>query len=147
GNDVSDLLDTVRNRRFSMTLDGLGVFGGKRPRAVWARVVPNPELLILQMELEQICQRAGLNPETRKYTPHVTLARLRGSSSMEVAHYLSGNGNFFCANVPVTRFALYSAKPSKGGGPYLIERAYPLSEPSGIAEMLHESGATGVEHI
>jgi len=126
--DVADLLGSVRRKSFTLTLDGLGAFGGKRPHAVWARVCPSPELLALQAELEQVCQRAGLRPDTRKYTPHITLARVRGLSSADVAHYLSLHGDFYCPDIPVTRFALYSAKPSTGGGPYVIERAYPLSD-------------------
>lgn len=145
--DISDLLDRVRKRQFSLTLDGLGVFGGKKPRAVWARVVPNPALSALQMDLEQVCQRAGLKPETRKYTPHITVARLRGSSSVEVADYLSVNGNFYYAAMPVSQFALYSAKPSTGGGPYIVERTFPLSEPLGSAKMVEEPDTTGVEHL
>ena len=39
-------------------------------------------------------QRIGLEPEGRKYTPHVTLARLRDSSSREVADYLAARGLF-----------------------------------------------------
>ena len=32
----------------------------------------------LQAEQERRLRRIGVEPETRKYTPHVTLARLRG---------------------------------------------------------------------
>ncbi len=127
--DIGDLLASIRRSGFSINLDGLGSFGGKRPRAVWARVAPDGELTALQQEIEQICQRAGLKPETRKYTPHVTLARLRGVSSSEVATYLSHCGDFFCPAISVSRFVLFSAKPSTGGGPYIVEKTYTLSEP------------------
>src|SRR5664279_1648522 len=45
-------------------------------------------------EQERLMQRIGLEPEGRKYTPHVTLARLRDSSSHVVAEYLSARGYF-----------------------------------------------------
>ena len=125
--DIDNLFGSVRRNCFSLSLDGLGAFGGNRPHAVWARVVPGQPLLTLQGELEQLCQRAGLAPETRKFTPHITLARLRRKTSSEVARYLSLHGDFYFADLPVDRFALYSAKPSTGGGPYVIERTYPLA--------------------
>ena len=49
-------------------------------------------LLDLQAEHERLMQRVGLEPEGRKYTPHVTLARLRDSSSRQVADYLATRG-------------------------------------------------------
>ena len=49
---------------------------------------PTRQLLELQAEHERLMQRVGLEPEGRKYTPHVTLARLRNTSSRDVADYL-----------------------------------------------------------
>ena len=40
-------------------------------------------------------QRIGLEPEGRKFMPHVTLARLRDTSSRQVAEYLSTRGPVF----------------------------------------------------
>ena len=76
-------------RAFELRLDGLSSFGGRKPRAVVATVAPAQALMELQAEHERLMQRVGLEPEGRKYTPHVTLARLRDSSSREVAEYLS----------------------------------------------------------
>jgi 4a-hydroxytetrahydrobiopterin dehydratase len=48
----------------------------------------------LQAELERLLQRIGLPPEQRKYSPHVTLARLRDSTAHQVAEYLASRGPF-----------------------------------------------------
>jgi len=72
-------------------------------------------------------QRVGLEPEGRKYTPHVTLARLRDSSSWEVADYLSSRGGYRSMPFTVSRFVLFSSRASVGGGPYVVEAAYPLA--------------------
>ena len=53
-------------------------FGGAKPRAIVAKVQAEPALMDLQAEQERRLRRIGIEPETRKYTPHVTLARLRG---------------------------------------------------------------------
>ncbi len=67
-------------------------------------------------------------PEGRKYTPHVTLARLRDSSSRQVADYLSERGLFRSEPFTVDRFVLFSSRASVGGGPYVIEEVFPLSD-------------------
>jgi 2'-5' RNA ligase len=84
----------------------------------------------LQAEHERLLQRLGLEPEGRKYTPHVTLARLRDSSSHQVAEYLSARGHYRSAPFEVSRFVLFSSRASVGGGPYVVEADYPLGEPA-----------------
>jgi 2'-5' RNA ligase len=124
--EIALLLGQVRRRGFELRLDGLSSFGGRRPRAVVAQAKPTPAMMELQAELERLMQRVGLEPEGRKFTPHVTLARLRDSSSREVADYLSARAAFRSPPFPVSRFVLFSSRASVGGGPYLVEAAYPL---------------------
>ena len=126
--DVADLLAAIRRRAFSITIDGLGAFGNAKPHQVWARVPASPELMALQNENEQLIQRAGMPAETRKFTPHVTLARLRGTKSHALAKYMESRSGFSIEPFEVTRFVLFSAQPSRGGGPYIVEEAYPLLE-------------------
>ena len=125
--EVDLMLSRVRRGPFELHLEGLTSFGGRKPRAVVATVAPSPALLELQAEQERLMQRIGLEPEGRKYTPHVTLARLRDSSSFDVAEYLAARGLFRTAAFPVTRFVLFSARASVGGGPYVVEAGYPLT--------------------
>lgn len=125
--EVVSLLDQVRRRRFELRLDGLGSFGGRKPRAVVASVPAVSPLVELQAEQERMMQRIGLEPEGRKYTPHVTLARLRDASSQQVASYLSARQPFRSPAFKVERFVLFSSRASSGGGPYLVEEAYPLA--------------------
>jgi 2'-5' RNA ligase len=97
---------------------------------VIASVSPAPPLAELQAEHERLMQRIGLDPEGRKYTPHVTLARMRDSSNRQVADYLATRGPFRSQPFTVSRFVLYSARASTGGGPYIVEAAYPLAATS-----------------
>jgi RNA 2',3'-cyclic 3'-phosphodiesterase len=119
-------LDKVHRQQFDLTLSGTGFFGSKKPHSLWAGVQPSDPLMALQAELERICQRLGLPPEPRKFTPHVTLARLKSARVDDVVHYLTGRGNFFAGPFTVGRFVLMSSRDSVGGGPYVVEEAYPL---------------------
>jgi len=127
--DIAGLLGRVRRRPFELRLDGLTSFGSRKPRALVASATAVPPLLELQAEQERLLQRLGLEPEGRKYIPHVTLARLRDTSSWQVADYLSARGHFRSAAFEVSRFVLFSSRSSVGGGPYVVEAAYPLGVP------------------
>src|SRR5436853_6726847 len=126
-NEIASTLFRVNRKPFEVALQGLSSFGGKKPRAVVASVVPSRPLMELQAELERLMQRMGLDPEGRKFIPHVTLARLRDSSSHQVADYLSARGPVRVSPFPVSRFVLFSSRNSVGGGPYVVEAAYPLA--------------------
>src|SRR5579884_376491 len=121
--EIAFMLGNVRRLSFELRLDGLNSFGGRRPRAVVATVAPTQQLFELQAEHERLMQRVGLDPEGRKYTPHVTLARLRDASSHDVAEYLSARGGFRWPAFKVSRFVLFSSRASVGGGPYVVEAA------------------------
>ena len=125
--EVVDRIDRIDRPEFQLSLTGIGSFGSKKPHSVYAGVSPHPEMFALQAEIERICQRLGLPSDPRKFSPHVTLARLRNTSPADVAHYLSARGNFATAPFRVSRFVLMSSRNSVGGGPYVIEEAWPLT--------------------
>jgi 2'-5' RNA ligase len=125
--EVASLLGRIKRDAFELYFEGLTSFGGRKPRAVVATVSPTQALLDAQAEQERLMQRIGLEPEGRKYTPHVTLARLRDSSSRDVAEFLAARGYFRTAAFPVSRFVLFSSRNSVGGGPYVVEQSYPFN--------------------
>jgi 2'-5' RNA ligase len=120
------LLGKIRRPPFDVVIEGLDAFGGARPRALIAKVAPSPAILELQAEHERLMRRAGLPAESRKFTPHVTLARLRDASPRAVADYLGLRGGPARLSFRAEQFVIYSARDSVGGGPYVVEAAYPL---------------------
>jgi 2'-5' RNA ligase len=124
--DVHDLLDEGRRRGpVTVTFDALDCFGGGKPRVVLARASANRDIAELQAEQERLVRRAGLPPEKRKFVPHVTLARLRDSSPIDLADYFASRP-FPRMTFTAQRVVLFSARDSVGGGPYLVEAEYPL---------------------
>lgn len=127
-NEVTDALDRLANSEaFTARLSSLGSFGGDKPRALIAVVENNATLQRLQAAQERVLQRLGLDPEGRKFVPHVTLARLKGTAPEDVARFLAFAGRFEPLAFPVERFVLFSSRDSVGGGPYLVEQSYPLA--------------------
>jgi RNA 2',3'-cyclic 3'-phosphodiesterase len=124
--DVDETLGEIRRPKALVRFEGLSWFGGDKPRAIVAKVKTDPTLMDLQAEQERRLRRIGIEPETRKYTPHVTLARLRGVRQAAVANYLAERGALIADSFTAERFVLYSAREGSGGGPYVVEAAYPL---------------------
>jgi len=124
--EIANALDRVRRPEFMLNLSGVDAFGSKKPHSIYAGVSLSPELNALQGEIERICKRLGMAADPRKFVPHVTLARLRNPRIDDVVHYLSSRGNFSTLPFKVGRFVLMSSRDSVGGGPYIVEEAWPL---------------------
>jgi 2'-5' RNA ligase len=76
-NDLAAALESIAWPPFELALEGVSHFERKgMPTAVWARVPPTPELEGLRMKIERSCDLVGLGRETRRFTPHITIARL-----------------------------------------------------------------------
>lgn len=117
-------LDDIRFDSFELEIQGLGSFGGNKPRAIWAGLKPSLALEQLQRAHERAARIAGLPPETRNFVPHVTLARLKHTRPHTVAEFLARNSGVFSAPFVVDRFVLFSSRPKTGGGPYVLEAGY-----------------------
>jgi 2'-5' RNA ligase len=124
--ELADLLAAVRARAFPVTIRGVGSFGGREPRVLWAGVEAGPQLDQLYRAHERAARGAGLEPAEHDFRPHVTLARLRRAKPREVARFLGENGALATEPFTVERFVLWSARPGSGGGPYAVEAAFPL---------------------
>jgi RNA 2',3'-cyclic 3'-phosphodiesterase len=127
-NDIDSLLCDVARSPMTITLTGLDIFGGDKPHSLYASVEVTQPLITLQAELERIVRSCGMPPDKRRFQPHVTLARLRKTSPLDVADYLERRGYFPTQRFVAKRFVLYSARASVGGGPYKVETTYPLQQ-------------------
>ncbi len=123
---IDDALASIAAPGFTLELKGTGSFGGKKPRDLWTGAAPSAPLLHLNRKIESALQRIGREPEARKFTPHVTLARLKHSPSGAVADYLTDHALFASPPFAVTAFCLYSSKLTSDGSIYRVEKEYPL---------------------
>jgi 2''-5'' RNA ligase len=126
-NAIDDALAAITAPSFTLELKGVGSFGGKNPRDLWAGAAPNEALVHLNRKIESALQRIGLEPEARKFTPHVTLARLKNAPRGAVMDYLTDHALYASMPFAVTAFCLYSSKLTSDGSIYRVERAYPLA--------------------
>jgi RNA 2',3'-cyclic 3'-phosphodiesterase len=80
----------------------------------------------LHLKVESALQRMGLPPETRRFTPHVSLARLRQPLGPKVQAFLAANAPFRAEPFDVTEFSLVASYLTKSGAIYEDQAEYPL---------------------
>ena len=126
--EVDHALATLRARGFELTLAGLGVFAkAGRSSSLWVRAERNPSLDHLRSKIETALQRAGLEPERRRFNPHVTLARVDAVAQERLAAYLQAHNLFRADPLLVQHFTLFSSRLGKEASVYKAEAEYELA--------------------
>lgn len=125
--DIDDALAAIAAPRFALALKGVGEFGGKNPHAVWAGVSDTAAVGHLNRKIETALQRIGMKADERKFTPHVTLARLRAAPQGRVIDWLADHALYASQSFEVGSFALYSSTLTPNGSVYVPERVYNLT--------------------
>jgi RNA 2',3'-cyclic 3'-phosphodiesterase len=126
--EIDLALANLRARGFSLTLSGLGTFHkGGRATALWVGVERNAQLDHLQTKIENALQRSGLEPERRRFQPHVTLARLDNVAEAKLVSFLQAHNLFRSEPLPVEHFTLFSSQLGKEASVYTAEVEYALN--------------------
>lgn len=95
---------------FHMTIKGIGYFPPrKHPRVVWVGIEENDTLMELQKEIETACRDAGLEPDERPFTPHITIGRVKDASKNEVLSLINRHKQLRIEEIPVEEFKLYES--------------------------------------
>jgi 2'-5' RNA ligase len=121
--DIDDALARLRAKPFDIALAGIGHFG---LRQLWVGVERNPALQHLHEKVDTAINRLGFMPEERRYTPHVTLARLKRVSETRLQAYLAEHGLFRAAPFAVDHFSLIASYLTKSGAIYEDQQDYGL---------------------
>ncbi|NQU56810.1 MAG: RNA 2',3'-cyclic phosphodiesterase [Rhodospirillales bacterium] len=125
--DINDTLNGIHSVAFEISLSGIEAFGRSHMvHTIWAAVASEPALIHLQGKVERAMVQVGLEPERRKYTPHVTLARVRKSPKGKVAAWLADHGGLKTPSFTVDEFVLFRSHLGRQGAHYETLTEYPL---------------------
>jgi len=116
---------------FDVRLEGANIFGGSRPRTLWFGVEANPALAALHQHVRRAARRSKIDMETRNFTPHLSLAYMRGGVALgDLSRYLRRHLGYKSKPFLIDQFALYSSNTQKSGpNLYIKEANYPLLGP------------------
>ena len=127
GHDVREALDRVHAEPFPLRLEGVGHFPPRgRAHTLWAGLAPSQPLMTLRQRVESVLRRLEIDPDRRKYAPHVTLARLKSSPRDAVGHFLTTNAMFRTEEFLVEDFRLFSSQLTPKRAIHTLEGEYPL---------------------
>lgn len=123
--DIQEQLEQVNLTPFPLVLQGVGHFPPRgKPRVIWVGISSSAELARLKSRIDNQLKRCGLAPEQRKFSPHITLARLKNPSAKRVSQFIAGNNLFKSPEFTVDSFHLYSSHLTKNGAIHTIEASY-----------------------
>jgi 2'-5' RNA ligase len=126
---IEKALSVVQFASFPLRVAGVGHFPPRGlPRVLWVGVEPRPELMALQQRIESALQQAGVSPEERPFSPHITLARLKETPPAAVAAFESSHSGLAYPPFPSTEYVLYSSVLTPKGAIHRKEKIFRLSE-------------------
>ena len=125
--EIDHTLAALKAPSFALTLAGIGTFAkGGRSQSLWLGVERSAPLERLQSKIETALQRCGLEPERRRFQPHVTLARLDGAAEARLAGFVQAHNLFRAGPMPMEHFTLFSSLLGKTQPVYTAEAKYAL---------------------
>ncbi len=129
--DILKELKYIRFPAFHLALKGLGYFSiGDQPHHLWVGVENDKMLTELHQKIDGVIKKAGGGTADKfKFMPHVTLAKLNGTSLDDVFRYIAQNNLFRTEPFLVDSFTLFAshARENGEGKYYTSEEVYPLS--------------------
>ncbi|MCZ8151718.1 MAG: RNA 2',3'-cyclic phosphodiesterase [Rhodobacteraceae bacterium] len=119
----------IRVPPFPLSLKSLGLFGSAKPRAAWAGVAPSEPLTRLQAKLDHAARSAGIETESRRFTPHVTLGRFpppAPDETFRLERAIAAGSSFTTPEWVVDHVILYDSRLTKHGRVYSELARYDL---------------------
>lgn len=129
--DVHDGLSGILAGPVEIKSIGMGTFGDARPRALFADVEGNRPLKDLRKKVRQAVRDYGVELNSERFHPHITLARfgagLIGEDAVAAGEFMARHARRAEVEFKATSFCLYRSHLGKYGPIYEVLAEYPLS--------------------
>ncbi len=124
--EIANALDRVVGHLPAAAV-GCRRFRRKEAAFVWAGVEASPDIRRCRVRSTASASAFGVPADPRKFTPHVTSGAAAQHQPDRCRALSVGTRQFLGHPFKVGRFVLMSSRDSVGGGPYVIEEAWPLA--------------------
>jgi 2'-5' RNA ligase len=111
-----------RHKNFELEVESVGCFGGRSARVLWVGTgLGCKDLLQLQEDLEQQLASAGWPPESREFTGHLTLCRIRNSNAgLKLAQLTEKYKDYKLGIMPADSLSVYQSDLTPKGPIYTL---------------------------
>lgn len=128
GGKVRDLCERLRRlelARFPLVLNGFGFFPPRgEPESLWVGVERSEALDSLRAKVDGLATRTGMEADRRRYTPHVTVARLSDAPESRLMSFIAGQALWKSRPFEVERLTLFSSHGRDWGREYQREEVF-----------------------
>lgn len=135
----------VGRRGFEIVTRGFGGFPDlQAPRVLWAGIAdPSGGLAALAQAVEKKMTALGFAAETRPFSPHVTIGRVKEGWTPELSALLSPDAAF--GTSLIREVVLYESETKSTGSEYIARARAPLSVPERQTRSVEGEGTRGEE--
>lgn len=118
-----------------MVLRSFGVFKNLRePRVIWIGCTSNPELGQVKKELDQCLSSFGFEPDTREFSPHLTLGRVKEIRQLnQLAQLITLFREVEFQRQRIDKLVLFESVLKPEGPEYIPIRVFPLLHRTPVA--------------
>lgn len=125
--EIAAALERVQSPALELTLAGVGWFGRKEPRAVYARIGENAALSALAADCRKIATKLGVKIDANPFSPHITLAYCKDTPLPDVMAWSEDYQVLASEPFLIDQFHLYESFPSTGrSSRYQAQASYAL---------------------
>ncbi len=125
---IGDALDRVSGQPMQLNVQGVGWFGRREPRAVYAKIPDQPALTELARSCRKATARIGAAPDSHPFVPHITLAYCKGVPLEDVRTWCEQFQMLSSEPFWVSQFHLYESFTAMGRpSQYQIQAGYNLA--------------------
>jgi 2'-5' RNA ligase len=117
-----------RHKSFELDIESVGHFGGASPKVSWVGTGKGKEnLLELQKDIEESLVLADWPEETREFSGHLTLCRIRNpKAGMKLAQASEDYKDFKVGTLSADSVCVYQSELTPGGPVYTLLGNYKL---------------------
>ncbi|HWC64498.1 MAG TPA: RNA 2',3'-cyclic phosphodiesterase [Thermoanaerobaculia bacterium] len=125
---IGDALREVVRPAFRLEARDFGVFPSfHAPRVLWTRLVPAAPLEEMHAAIEsRLASTGAAPPDDKRFSPHLTLARLERIRGSEVRRWMADHEPFAAGPWTVETFFLYASTLTPSGAVHRKLETYPL---------------------
>ena len=128
---IRSMNDLFKSRydMFNLIASGLGAYPNiRRPRVFWVGIKGEDveKLLLLQRDIENKLAKEGFQKEGRRFSPHLTLGRVKYADNMEKLIDKTLAYNFPDTEFPVENVHIMRSDLKPSGAVYSVQKPYAL---------------------